>query len=152
CGNYWMALQNLYISPEQVIWPRVLLICGLSTIFAPLSVAAFKYTPPHLRGAAVGLFALLRNEGGSVGTSVAQTIVQRRQQFHNARVGEFLDPLNPELQAFFDNARPFFTQQTGDSAGSLELSLEALENLRQQQSLSMAYFDTFWLFAVLAIT
>ena len=84
-GNYWMALMNLYISPWQVIWPRVVLIVGLSMIFASLNVAAFMYTPTHLRGAAVGLFALLRNEGGSVGTSMAQTIQQRREQFHTAR-------------------------------------------------------------------
>ncbi|HMF19381.1 MAG TPA: DHA2 family efflux MFS transporter permease subunit, partial [Gemmataceae bacterium] len=56
-GCYWMALMNLYISPWQVIWPRVVMIMGLSMIFAPLNVAAFKYTPVHLRGAAVGLFA-----------------------------------------------------------------------------------------------
>ena len=49
-GNYWMARMNLYISPGQVIWPRVVLICGLSMIFAPINVAAFRYTPPHLRG------------------------------------------------------------------------------------------------------
>ena len=113
-GNYWMAMMNLYISPNQVIWPRVVLICGLSLIFAPISVAAFKYTPTHLRAAAVGLFALLRNEGGSVGTSVAQTIVERREQFHNARVGEFLDPFNPTLQSFAEQSRAYFLQQTGD--------------------------------------
>ena len=64
-ANYWMALMNLYISPGQVIWPRVMLIVGLSMIFVSINVAAFKYIPPHLRGAAVGLFALLRNEGGA---------------------------------------------------------------------------------------
>src|SRR6185312_8036687 len=74
-GNFWMAYMNLYISPYQVIWPRVVLIVGLSMIFVSINVAAFKYTPPHLRGAAVGLLALLRNEGGSVGTSLAQTVV-----------------------------------------------------------------------------
>src|SRR4029077_15331532 len=79
-GCYWMSQMNLYISPWQVVWPRVVMICGLSMVFAPLNVAAFKYTPQHLRGAAVGLFALLRNEGGSVGTSMAQTMEQRREQ------------------------------------------------------------------------
>src|SRR5262249_22311552 len=59
---YWMALMNPYISTWQVVWPRVVMIGGLSMIFAPLNVAAFKYCPQHLRGAAVGLFALLRNE------------------------------------------------------------------------------------------
>ena len=85
-------------------------------IFAPINVAAFMYTPTHLRGAAVGLFALLRNEGGSVGTSMAQTIEQRREQFHLARVGEFLDPLNPHVQSFFEQGQAFFLQQTGDPA------------------------------------
>jgi DHA2 family multidrug resistance protein len=150
-GNFWMAYMNLYISPFQVIWPRVVLITGLSMIFAPINVAAFKYTPKHLRAAAVGLLALLRNEGGSVGTSMAQTLEQRREQFHAARVGEYLDPLNPEVSSFLKQAQVFFFQQTGDPAGSQELALQALENLRQQQAVSLAYFDDFWLFAVLAI-
>ena len=65
-------------------------------------MAAYKYTPAHLRGAAVGLLGLLRTEGGSVGTSMAQTIEERREQFHLARVGEFLGPLNPHVQSFLE--------------------------------------------------
>jgi hypothetical protein len=38
---------------------------------------------------------LLRNEGGSVGTSVAQTIHERRDQLHSLHLGENLDKLNP---------------------------------------------------------
>ena len=49
----------------------------------------------HLRGAAVGLFALLRNEGGSVGTSMAQTIQERREQFHLSRRERIPRPLQP---------------------------------------------------------
>jgi DHA2 family multidrug resistance protein len=142
---------NLYISPMQVVWPRVVLICGLSMIFVAINVAAFKYTPTFLRGAAVGLFALLRNEGGSVGTSMAQTFQQRREQFHTARVGEFLDPLNPYVTSFAEQGRAFFYQQTGDPAGSQEMTLQALSDLRQQQAASLAYFDTFWLFAVISL-
>ena len=128
-GNYWMALMNLYISPSQVIWPRVIMIVGLSLLFAPLNVAAYIYTPRHLRGAAVGLASLLRNEGGSVGTSVAQTMQERRDQFHTWRVGEFLDPFNPTVQSYLEQARAFFYQQTGDWAGSQDMALESLENL-----------------------
>src|SRR5437588_9674415 len=118
-------------------------------VFAPLNVAAFKYTPQHLRGAAVGLFALLRNEGGSVGTSVAQTMQQRREQFHLARVGEFLDPFNPAVNAFSEQGRAFFLQQTGDPVLSQQMTWQALADLRQQQAASLAYFDDFYLFAVL---
>jgi DHA2 family multidrug resistance protein len=150
-GCYWMALMNLYISPWQVVWPRVVMICGLSMVFAPLNVAAFKYTPRHLRGAAVGLFALLRNEGGSVGTSMAQTIQERREQFHLSRVGEFLDPFNPAVSSFSEQGRAFFFQQTGDPAGSQQMALQALDNLRQQQASSLAYFDVFWVAAVVGV-
>jgi DHA2 family multidrug resistance protein len=95
----------------------------LGLIFAPLNVAAFMYTPRHLRGAAVGLLALLRNEGGSVGTSMAQTIQERREQFHLSRLGEFLDPFNPAVTSFLEQARAFFYQQSGDAAGSQQKAL-----------------------------
>src|SRR5262249_2968506 len=77
-GNYWMSQMNLGISPWQIVWPRFVTLAGISLLFAPLSVAAFIYIPQELRGAAVGLYALLRNEGGSVGTSVAKTVMERR--------------------------------------------------------------------------
>jgi DHA2 family multidrug resistance protein len=150
-GCYWMALMNLYISPWQVVWPRVVMICGLSMLFAPLNVAAFKYTPMHLRGAAVGLFALLRNEGGSVGTSMAQTVQERRLQFHLSRMDQYLDPLNPSVQSFLEGGRSFFFRHTGNPAGSQQDALQVLANLRQQQAASLAYFDVFWLAAALGV-
>ena len=150
-GNYWMALMNLYISPSQAIWPRVVMIIGLSLMFAPLNVAAFLYTPKHLRGAAVGLLALLRNEGGSFGVSMVQTIQERRNQFHTARVGEFLDPFNPEVTSFLEQTRAVFYQQTGDSAGSQQMALQMLADLRQQQAASFAFFDVFWVAAVVSL-
>ena len=123
-SNYWMALMNLYISPWQAIWPRVVLIIGLSLMFAPLNVAAFRYIPEHLRGGAVGLLALLRNEGGSFGTSMVQTLQERRDQFHTARIGESLDPFNPAASSFLEQTRAFFYHQTGDPVGSQQMALQ----------------------------
>ena len=127
------------------------MIGGLSMIFAPLNVAAFKYIPKHLRGAAVGLLALLRNEGGSVGTSMAQTIQERREQFHLSRLGDSLDPFNPHVQSFLERGQAFFMQQTGDPAGSQQRTVQVLADLRQQQAASLAYFDVFWVCAVLGV-
>ncbi len=141
---------NLQISPFLVVWPRVVSIMGLSMIFAPINVAAYMYTPKELRGAAVGLFSLIRNEGGSVGTSVAQTIHERRDQFHSLRLGESLDPFNPAVTSSLEQGQAFFYQQTGDAAASQDMALEMLSALREQQSSSLAYFDVFWITAVLA--
>jgi MFS transporter, DHA2 family, multidrug resistance protein len=148
-SNYWMSQLNLFISPGEVIWPRVVLVLGLSICFAPANVAAYLYTPAELRGAAVGLLSLLRNEGGSVGTSMAQTLQERRDQFHTLRLGEHLDPFNPAVRSFLAQAHARFLQQTGDPVAAQQLAWQALENLRQQQASALAYFDCFWLFAVL---
>ena len=148
-GNYWMSQLNLDISPGQAVWPRVLVVAGLAVCFAPANVAAYLYTPLALRGTAVGLLSLLRNEGGSVGTSLAQTFHERRDQFHTLRLGESLDPFNPAMASFLEQARGVFLQQTGDPYAARLLAWQALENLRQQQASALAYFDTFWMMAVL---
>jgi MFS transporter, DHA2 family, multidrug resistance protein len=114
-------------------------------------VAAYLYTPMALRGAAVGLLSLLRNEGGSVGTSMAQTVQERRLQLHSLRIGESLDSFNAAVTSFFDQALALFLQQTGDPVAAQQLAAQALENLRQQQASALAYFDVFWLLAVLTI-
>src|SRR5260370_8022096 len=133
-AGYWFSLLNLEISPWQIVWPRVVFIIGLSTLFAPLNVAAFLNIPPQLRGAAVGLLALLRNEGGSVGTSVTQTIQEPRHQFHSLRLGQNLDQLNPPLNAYFNQVHAGLLQQTGDPAAAKQMALQILDNLRPTQS------------------
>jgi DHA2 family multidrug resistance protein len=104
-----------------------------------------------LRGAAVGLLSLLRNEGGSVGTSFAQTFHERRDQFHTLRLGEYLDPFNAAVNSFLTQTQAFFLEQTGDPVASQLLAWQQLETLRQQQSSALGYFDAFWLIAVLTL-
>lgn len=150
-GNYWLALLNLEIGPWQFVWPRVVVIVGLALIFAPLNVAAYLYTPAPMRGAAVGLLALLRNEGGSFGTSMAQTIQERREQFHTLRLGESLDRFDPGVAAHLEQVQSVFQQHTADPVAAKGMALQALADLQQQQASSLAYFDVYWLSAVLSL-
>jgi DHA2 family multidrug resistance protein len=150
-ANYWMSQMNLEISPRQVVGPRMMLTGGIGLIFAPLSVAAYKYVPLHLRGAAVGLASLLRNEGASVGISLAQTTQQRRDQFHLSRLGEFLHPLNPHVSDYLQQSRDAFFLQAGHTAAANQMALQTLDNLRQQQALSLAYFDVFLLAMIISL-
>jgi MFS transporter, DHA2 family, multidrug resistance protein len=86
-----------------------------------------------------------------VGTSVAQTIQERREQFHLLRLDETLDPLNPAVNEFLRQSQALFLQQTGDVALSRQRALQSLEQLRQQQASALAYFDVFWVSAALAV-
>jgi DHA2 family multidrug resistance protein len=150
-GNFWLSSLNLEVGPWQVVWPRAVVVAGLSLAFAPLNVAAFIYLPKEMRGSAVGLLALLRNEGGSVGTSVAHILHERREQFHALRLDEALDPLNPALSQWFQRAQEFFMRSNGDAPRSQLLALESLARIREQQALALAYFDVFAVLAAVSI-
>jgi DHA2 family multidrug resistance protein len=150
-SNYWMAQLNLLVSPSQVIAPRMVLTAGLGLIFAPINLAAYMYVPKHLRGSAIALVSLLRNEGGSFGTSMSQTIHERRDQFHTLRLNENLDPLNPYVNEYLANAQNFFFQLSGDPVGAKQMALQSLANLRNEQASSLAYFDVFYLAWILGI-
>src|SRR5262249_20772636 len=76
---------------------------------------------------------------------------QRRLQFHLSRLGEVLDPLNPNVQEFLEQSQRYFLQHTGDPYASQQLALQLLDDLRQQQAASLAYFDVFWVCAALGI-
>ena len=82
---------------------------------------------------------------------MAHTIEARRNLFHLSRMGENLGPLNHHVQSFMDQAQGVFMRWTGDQVRSKQMGLQVLDNLRQQQAASMAFFDIFWLCAVLAV-
>src|SRR5579875_3176233 len=73
---------TLDISPWTLFWPLTLSGVGLSMIFVPLTKIALGTIPKAETGNASGIFNFLRNVGGSIGISVANTISQRHTQAH----------------------------------------------------------------------
>ena len=148
-GNYWMSQLNLDISPDQAVWPRVLRGHGALGLFCPRERSRVSLYAARVARGGHWPVEFLRNEGGSVGVSLSQTFQERRDQFHVLRLGEYLGPLNPAASDFLARAQAFFVQQTGDPVASQQLAVQQLENLRQQQASSLAFFDVFWMAAVL---
>ena len=57
----------------------------------------------------------------------------------------------PAVNAVFQAGPAFFLQRTGDAHLSHRMALQLLANVREQQAASLAYFDCFWAFAVVAL-
>ena len=150
-ASYARSQMNLEIGPWQVIWPHALVMLGIGFVFAPISVAAYKYIPVHLRGAAVGLLSLLRTEGGSVGTSAAKIIEDRRVPTAHFPHWRGLKPTEPRC-AILSGAGPRLTysQSSGDPVWSQQASLQSLDDMRQQQAAALSYFDVFFLCSVVS--
>jgi DHA2 family multidrug resistance protein len=92
----------------------------------------------------------LTNEGGSIGASMAKVMSERREQFHFQRLGDGLDPLNPNLGDSLGELRTTFLGLTGDPARANSMAWQLISDVRGQQAQSMAYFDCFWTCSVLA--
>ena len=149
-GNYWMSQMNLDISPGQVVWPRVVIVAGSVDM---LRAGQRGGLPLHADGAA-----------GSGRRPVEPAAQRGRQRRHvdgaDAAGAARSIPhaaarrVSRSLQSgreFLRRAGAGAFRETGDPAALQQLAWQALENLRQQQASALAYFDCFWIFAVVTL-
>jgi DHA2 family multidrug resistance protein len=73
---------TLDISPTTLLLPILITGFGLSFVFVPISTAAYGTLRNEQIGNASGIFNLMRNVGGSIGISIAQTLLTRRTGVH----------------------------------------------------------------------
>ena len=89
---------NLDVSYGYVAWLRVFQASGLAFLFVPISTISFAAVPPNKNNDASGLTNLARNIGGSVGTAFLVTLLARRAQYHQHRLGDRLTQTTLPLQ------------------------------------------------------
>jgi DHA2 family multidrug resistance protein len=59
--------------------------------------------------------------------------------------------LNSTLRDYLSGVRSSLAPLTGDPTTTDAVGYQIIDNLRQQQALSLAYFDVFWVFGVVAV-
>ncbi len=92
-GFFTFGLTTLYfgnvtldLSPTTLLVPILITGFGLSFVFVPITTAAYGTLRNDQIGNASGLFNLMRNIGGSIGISVAQTLLTRRTDVHQNEI------------------------------------------------------------------
>ena len=93
---YWTNL-DLRASFRVLVECRIMQAGGLAFLFVPINTIAYSGLPPGRSNDASALINLMRNYGGSVGVSIVQTMIDRRSQFHQARLVEAISNGNPIL-------------------------------------------------------
>lgn len=131
---------DIYMDFKYAVMARCFQAAGLAFLFVPINTAAYAFVPPTKNNAASGLINLARNVGGSLGISVVTTILDRREQFHQARLTERATALNPDFTAALSAAARLFGRGGGGN-GPYALLMRTL----QQQASVLAYIDCFWL-------
>jgi MFS transporter, DHA2 family, multidrug resistance protein len=77
---------DLTVGPWTLLWPIVITGLAMSFIFVPITTQAYSTLDNRQIGNASGIFNLVRNIGGSIGISVAQTLIVRRSALHQNEI------------------------------------------------------------------
>jgi len=140
---------NLGISPTTLLIPIVVTGFALSFVFVPVASMAVSTMADEQIGNATGIFNLLRNIGGAIGISMAQTELVRRQSFHQARIAAAVPPTGIWFQGHMAEMNAYLGRVLGRAQGE-PAALAAMYMQLQRQAALWAFVDVFRWTALIA--
>jgi MFS transporter, DHA2 family, multidrug resistance protein len=131
-------------------WSRIYLGIGLPLIFIPITTASYDGIAPDKTDQASALINLARNFGGSMGVALSQTVLARREQFHQSRLVEHLGSWNPFYNDNLSRIQAYLNGRaaTGSTGGT---SVAIVGQAVQSQVSILAYIDVFVALAAIAV-
>lgn len=148
--NLW--LDRDYAAP-QLFWPDVIRALGQAIVITPISAIAMVGIGPSEAGAASGLFNMMRNLGGAIGTAMVETFFTHREQFHSAMITPNVSLLEPATRdRLADLQRYFIAHGYPDPAGAMHRAIIAVGQAIRAQATIMGYADSFALIGVVLLT
>jgi len=136
---WWMSSLNLQMSEGPLVYSRIVQVLGVGIITVPISTVIFRFLPKTESSQAAGLYALMRNEGGSLGIAFVSTMLQRKSQLHQQILGQHVTATNGLVQQYIAHA----AAGMGSVADNHYMAMATLYNEMQQQALLLAYMDQF---------
>jgi DHA2 family multidrug resistance protein len=152
-GTWWLSLGNLDMGESSLIWPRVVQVLGIGMTTVPLSTIMFRFLPTDQSSNAAGIYALVRNEGGSIGIAISSTFLERSAQTHQAYIGAHMTASNPMAQhaAQALAAAHGTIASSGSASNNAYAGLAMLYGQVQRQASLLAYMDQYRMFAYMLI-
>jgi DHA2 family multidrug resistance protein len=138
-----MSHLDTQMSFASAAFARMFQSIGLPFLFVPITTIAYVGLKPTESNQASALMNVARNLGGTIGISTVQTMLAQRQQVHQARLVETLNPLNANYTNGLNQAAHALTS-LGQSHTDAPLQAAALlyRSLGQQAQM-MSYIDVF---------
>jgi DHA2 family multidrug resistance protein len=143
-----MAGWDLGLDYGHAVRARMLQSFGLAFLFIPINVAAFAYVPREKTNMGTGIINLARNIGASVGIATVTTMLDRRAQFHMARLTEHVNDFSAAFHQKLNAVTIHFvsTGSSGPTAGAQAHGL--IYSTIQRQAAMLAFIDNFKMLGV----
>ena len=150
---FTMLTLDLEVSYAYIAWLRVFQAAGLAFLFIPINTLSYNDIPMTKNNDVSGLTNLARNIGGSLGTAFFVTMLARRSQFHQNRLGAVIAPGDANLQSAVDRMGRYLMH--GGRAATLEqgkaIAQGTIYGQLVRQSAMLGYLDVIKILAVIMI-
>jgi len=148
-GLFEMAGFNLTVDFRTAMWARTIQALGMAFLFVPINTTAFSSVAREKLGYATGLMNLFRNIGGSGGIAMVNTILARREQFHQQALISHLTPLDGTYLSTLQTTASAIAGQGASAADAAGQAQGVLYGMVQRNAAMLAAADTFWTLAVI---
>ncbi len=143
-----MAGWDLGLDYGHAVRARMLQSFGLAFLFIPINVAAFAYVPREKTNMGTGIINLARNIGASVGIATVTTMLDRRAQFHQARLTEHVTNFSAAYHNLLNGTQLKLIAAGSTAAHASAQAQGMIYGTIQRQAVMLAFIDNFKMLGV----
>ena len=137
---YEMSKFDLQVDVWALTWTGFVQGLGMGLSMITLMTMAFSTLPSQLRTEATGVYNLIRNIGGSVGISVAFTLLDRYGQVNHQSLAQHITPYNAQLAS---------SPMAADLSSTHDLAM--LNGMISKQAAMISFNNDFKLMMILSL-
>ncbi|WP_413989890.1 DHA2 family efflux MFS transporter permease subunit [Labrys okinawensis] len=132
----------------EILIPQILRGVSLMMCMVPISNIALGTLAPQRIKNASGLFNLMRNLGGAVGLAVINTVLNKREDLHLARLGEMVNWSRDSVMQTYENMKAGFSTF---GAAADQMTIANLVGMMRREAFILAFSDVFLLMTILFV-
>lgn len=148
-GLYNLTRLDLETNFGSIVLWRMFQVCGLAFVFIPISTLNYVGVPYNKNNQISSFSNFARNLGGSVGTALLTTFLQRTQQTHQSVLGANVVPGSPRYTQFIDTTKQSLIQLGQNSDQAAQTAIGHAYQVLVQQSSMLSYMNAFWWLSII---
>ncbi|HEX3619180.1 MAG TPA: DHA2 family efflux MFS transporter permease subunit [Candidatus Udaeobacter sp.] len=133
---------------DQLTIANLVRAFGQPFTIVPVTGLAIATLAPKNAASGSAIFNIFRNVGGSFGIALLSTLVTRREQFHDLRIGETVTAYAPQTQARIAALQQTFIEKGFDPVSALKQAYAVIKSIMTREAFVMAFNDAFLVVAI----
>ncbi len=148
---FWLAGMAINANFWSFVPPLVIMGFGLPFAFVTLTTVSVSTIPREAMTHATSVYTLSRRVGGNIGYALLATVVERRSQFHHARLVAHVTPYDPGYGHTQAQLASTLIREGVPPTAAPHLADGLIGRFVNDQSTMMAYNDAAWLVAMMFV-